>query len=143
MITWKHKPSKGAVMQYASLFLFAVILGQIVFSGFIPIKNLAIRATENIAGIIGVAGTVAPNEYNQLATQFEQKDKDLAQRELAISTREQALFSGNDRITLYVLFGMTGFLLILLLLNFYLDWKRGKLIEMATTSHHDELTTRL
>lgn len=144
MAIWENKPNTKAAVQYAALLLVMIaVFAQLALSGLTPVKNIALRATENIAGIIGVAGTVAPNEYNALAAQFDQKDKSLTMREQDLALREQALLSGNDRITLNVLFGITGLLLMLISLNFYFDWKRDTPAEGHVPSHADEFTTRL
>lgn len=146
MAIWKDKLGKRATIQYAAIFVVGfAILAQLTFSGFTPIKNIALQATGNIAGVIGIAGSVAPNEYSDLAAQIDQKGKELTLREQTLTLREQALFSGNDGITLDVLFGITGLLLLLISLNFYYDWRRGSSVEYVGPAHphQDEMTTRL
>ncbi len=144
MAIWKDKVGKKATIQYAAILIVGfAVLTQLTFDGFAPIKNIALQATENIAGVIGIAGSVAPNEYNDLAAQIDQKNEELTLREQALAVREEALFSGNDRITLDVLFGITGLLLLLISLNFYYDWRRGPSVDYVGPSHRDEMTTRL
>ncbi len=84
-----------------------------------------------LGNVIGVSAAVPPNEFNSLAAQFAQREKDLDARAAALSAREQSLLSELDarqesRMTLVYtyLFGFTLFLLALVLVNYYLDFHR-------------------
>lgn len=63
---------------------------------------------------------VAQNPYNQAAQQIEQKQNELAARESALNQ----IASKENRLMLY-LFTAMGALLILVGINFYLDYKRS------------------
>lgn len=63
---------------------------------------------------------VAANPYNQAAVQIEQKQAELQARETAVN---QAADRQNHRLN-YLFAAMAG-LLVLILLNFYLDFRRS------------------
>ncbi len=84
-----------------------------------------------LGNAIGISAAVPPNEFNSLAAQFEQREKDLDARAEALSAREQSLLSEldarqKDRMTIVYsyLFGFTVFLLSLVIVNYYLDFHR-------------------
>lgn len=118
----------------------------------ISLPVMAKNAYENVASVSSMSASVPPSEYSYLAMQFAQKEGELTSREQALLAREQAFgaeyqkaIDANKRLTLYVLGGVTALLLLLILLNFYLDLQRGK-SETKKEVNHDhrgEFTTRL
>jgi hypothetical protein len=68
---------------------------------------------------------VPPNEFNSLALQLSEKEKILTARETALAIREEALAPENQALTIIVLYGAIAIILLLLFLNFYLDWRRA------------------
>lgn len=136
--------------QYLALIVAIVLLGQ--FS----LPETALRAVrdsafQNMAAVAtGLGAAVQPNEYNSLAQQLEQKKGELTDRERALLAREEAFgkeyadtVAARDRYALYALSGIVLILIFLLLLNFYLDIKRGKSLAARPLAHQGELTTRL
>jgi hypothetical protein len=85
-----------------------------------------------IGGVIGVSAAIPPNEWNSLASALAQKEAELNTRESALSLREQSIAAEVDvmqqsrekRIYGY-LFGVTTILFLLVISNFYLDYRRG------------------
>lgn len=84
-----------------------------------------------IGSVIGVSAAVPPNEFNSLVAQLSEREKDLDARAAALSAREQSLLSDLDarqkdrmRGVYTYLFGFTFFLLLLVLVNYYLDYHR-------------------
>jgi hypothetical protein len=79
-----------------------------------------------------MSASVTPTELNQYTAQLTQKERELAEREAALSEREIAVTltsgsntSSNERIT-YILAGILFILLVLILLNYVLDYLRMK-----------------
>ena len=140
----EHAHKERKIAGYVALVAILVLIVQLVSIGSFPIKRIAFQATENLATIIGVAGSVAPNEFNQLAQQFDKKEKELTSREQGLALREQSLLNTkDDHKILYMMIGI-GILIFLLLLNFYLDWKREKHGWSNPSIRHDgDLLTRL
>jgi hypothetical protein len=122
----KHR---GVILGYlAGIWALSVLIlaGGDIFSG------VRIQA-EGLASVIGVSAAVPPNEFNTLAAQFAQREKELDAREMALSAREQSLLSEldsrqKDRMrTVYLyLFGFTLVLFLLVLVNYYLDYHRNE-----------------
>lgn len=85
-------------------------------------------AREFVAAV-GASAGVLPNEYNTLAQSLFQKETEVNQRERALAEREaEVMREGSRKDTLLISLALSvGFLLmVLILLNFYLDWKRRK-----------------
>jgi hypothetical protein len=113
---------------------------------------MARNAYENVASVSSMSVAVPPSEYSYLAMQFAQKEGELTSREQALLAREQAFgaqyqeaIDANKRLTLYVLGGVTALLLLLILVNFYLDIQRekGEIKKEVHRDHSGEFTTRL
>lgn len=111
-----------SVLAIASVTLFIWTFHQpfIQSSTFMYVRALA---------AVGVQATVEPNGWNTLAAQIDAKQKELDAREAALSTREQALQAESSAGFLspeWYTTILALILLILVLLNFYLDWRRGE-----------------
>ena len=83
-----------------------------------------------LASVIGMSASVQPTELNLITAQLTEKEQELAAREAALSEREISvnLTSGagdNDTAT-YVLASILFILLVLILLNYVLDYLRIK-----------------
>lgn len=85
------------------------------------------------ANAIGVNVEIEPNQYNTLAAQLKEKEQELYEQEIAIAEAERRILEQykedrkqNRLIFLYVSF-ISGVLLLLILINFYMDWnKKGR-----------------
>lgn len=75
---------------------------------------------------VGVGAGVAPSEFSELAAQIDAKERELEAREAALleaeERAEQTVFSAPFTIEWYVTL-LAFILLILVLLNFYLDYR--------------------
>lgn len=82
---------------------------------------------QNLAQTIGVSAAVPENEYNSLAQQLAAKDAELAQREKVLLDREEGT-SGNQisSVAVWLMAGSSLILLLLILLNYYTDWRRAQ-----------------
>ena len=72
--------------------------------------------------------SIEPNEYNRLAQEIKEKQEELERREAVVVEKEAVSAEDkvvNDRVVAYVI-AISSLLLILVILNFYLDWRRRK-----------------
>lgn len=143
----------SVTLQYALLVGAIVVSGQLAASG-VSLSALTSAAYQNLASIATLSASVPATRENTLALQFLQKEGDLTLREQELIERERslglkydAMIAQNKRLTLYVLGSVTFLLLLLILLNFYLDIRRDEEDRagrrLVDTDHHAEFTTRL
>ena len=84
-----------------------------------------------LANAVGMSAGVAPTELNQYTAQLTQKERELDEREAALAEREIEVSlstqsaAGNDTAT-YLLASVLFILLVLILLNYTLDYLRLK-----------------
>lgn len=85
-----------------------------------------------LANAVGISVGVAPTELNQYTAALTQKERELNEREAALKQREISVNlsdggvgSANTRAT-YILSGILFILLVLILLNYTLDYLRLK-----------------
>lgn len=106
----------------------------------------------NSASAIGVGAAVGDNGINSLAADLEKRSGELNERERSLAAREAALgeeyraaIAENNRLTIYVLASVTVFLIFLIGLNFYMDYKRAQRgdDDAPMVHRHGELQTRL
>lgn len=110
--------------------LFSIALFSVTFgSAFLTSVSRGAASFGNFLGAqVGVSVGVAPNEFTKIAQEVTLKQEELEARELAIIEREKALEKREEvasifNIEWYVTI-MAFILLLLILLNFYLDWRR-------------------
>jgi hypothetical protein len=82
-----------------------------------------------VASVIGMTAAVQPTELNELTAALTEKQRELEAREAALEEREIAvtLTTGNDArddTATYILASVLFILLILILLNYTLDYLR-------------------
>lgn len=84
-----------------------------------------------VASAIGMSASVQPTELSTLTAALTQKEQELLEREAALKAREiQVNLSGGaagdaDTVT-YILAGILFILLVLILLNYALDYLRAR-----------------
>ena len=124
-------------LRHATLILAIVLVGQLGFQH-VSFSTLALRAFDNLASVSSATASITPNEYNTLAEQFSEKDKQLTGREQELLAREKALdekyqaeIAATRRTTLFTILGATLVLVLLILANFYFDIKREEERERA------------
>lgn len=94
--------------------------------------NLSLGPKEfarELGAAVGASAGVLPNEYNTLAQSLLQKETEVNQKAAALAVREAAVMqqgSEKDTKLVFVVLSVGVLLLILILLNFYLDWRRRK-----------------
>ncbi len=83
-----------------------------------------------LANAIGISAAVQPTELNQYTAALTQKERDLNAREAALSEREISVnLSGgslNGDRTTYILASVLFIMLILIVLNYALDFLRSR-----------------
>ena len=86
-------------------------------------SRLTLSAENMFAGAIGAFAAVPANPDNTLASQLQQKERELDARESAIQLLEKRT-QANTVATYSFILSISLF--ILLSINFYLDWRRSK-----------------
>ncbi len=91
-------------------------------------SRMAQNTHQYLANAIGISASVKSTELNQYTAKLTQIERDLINREAAITERELALglsegASDNQKVT-YILASILFILLILILLNYTLDYLR-------------------
>lgn len=116
------------LLRTSALTLALVLLFQSGLLG--PLTHqLANNAGLYVANTIGINAAVAPNEYNVITAELTRMQTDLEARERAVAEREIAVGlkeNGQPDTTTFVLAGVLFILLTLIILNYVLDFIRGR-----------------
>ncbi len=89
-----------------------------------------------VASVIGVGASVAPTELNQLTAELTAQKRELDAREAALKERELNIglgSGGSENYSTYVLASILFILLVLILLNYTLDYLRSREERNAVT----------
>jgi hypothetical protein len=78
-----------------------------------------------LASAIGIRAAVEPTPINTLAAQLAQRDKELAEREIAINLKEAKASSAPD-VSTFILSVVVFVLLVLMVINYTLDYRRAR-----------------
>lgn len=140
-----YKESKRTIaLQYGVLIAGMVLMTQLSVAQ-LTLTDMASRAKENIATVIGMSVGVPPNEVNVFAQALQNKEIELSERERALDLREREIravvleeTAKGNRITLYVIFAITSLLVALIAINFYLDMVRRKPEETLASREHSD-----
>jgi hypothetical protein len=133
MIT--HMSTKQALIYHQCLRSSALLLiALLIFdSGFIsPLtKQLSNNTYNYVANVISVGAAVAPTELNILTAELTAQKKALEDREKNLKEREMAVGLGGETqsskdISTYVLSVLLFIILVLLTLNYALDFSRER-----------------
>jgi hypothetical protein len=116
--TLYHKLLRVSALSLALVLLFASgILSPVT-------KQLSSNAGSYIATAIGINAAVLPNEVNTLSAQLQQREKELQQREIAVELKESA--QGVGGLSTFIMSTLLFVLLVLIILNYVLDFIRGR-----------------
>lgn len=92
-------------------------------------KYLANNTQSYMASVIGVGASVAPTELNRFTAELTTMERELSLREAALREREIAVGIIDGRVSrdysTYILAGILFILLVLILLNYTLDYLRS------------------
>lgn len=121
-----------ALLRICALTLSLVLL---FVSGILsPItKQLSGDAGSYMANAIGMNAVVPINEINTLSAQLAARDQELSDREIAINLKEATAGTGN--ITTFIMSVLLFILLVLIVLNYALDFIRNKPVTVARKQH--------
>ena len=89
----------------------------LIFVGVLGQKNLLSQKGE----VVGAFASVAPNPYNTLAKELLNREAELNERERHIVERQEK----SQQTPTWIVYILGGFG-SLLVLNFYLDWRRDR-----------------
>ena len=89
----------------------------------------------HMANVVGVSVGVSPNELNQLTGRITELETELAAKErlIAVNVRDNTAASGTDTST-FVLGAILFILLVLIVLNYALDFARSRKFAYEKTS---------
>ncbi len=91
-----------------------------------------VRQTERyVASVVGVQASVPPTELNQYTAALSSWERELEQREAAIREREITLrqtdgLAAENNYSTFILSALLFILLVLIVLNYVLDWLRAR-----------------
>lgn len=107
-------------------FLCYIIIAFLFVLGVNPI-DIGKFIGAGMGSAVGMSLSVPENPFNRLAFQLKEKEESLNQREVELNEREQALkSSGGQNIIFIILAAGIGVLFVLVMLNYYFDYKRRK-----------------
>lgn len=120
------------ILRTSALTLAFVLLFQ---SGTLsPLTHELSEQTERyLANAIGMYAAVPPNEFNQITAALTAKENELASREATLHERELAVGINDDGsqptpdYTTFILSSILFILLVLIVINYILDYRRGRL----------------
>ncbi len=92
--------------------------------------SLALNTHQYLAQAVGMSAAINPTDLNMLTAELTKQQRDLAAREDAISEREieigLAAGENPNETSTYVLAGILFMLLVLIVINYTLDYLRAK-----------------
>lgn len=120
------------ILRTASLVLALVLLFESGLLG--ETTQQFSRATGvQIATVVGVKAEVPENEYNVFTAEITKRQQELDEREAAITAREidaravdNGVVAGSSGLSTYILSSILFVLLVLIVLNYVLDWARAR-----------------
>lgn len=127
------------VLRVAALTCALVLLFE---SGLVsPItKELSQSTHLYLMSAVGMTASVQPNELNQMTARLTQREQELAQREAALSEREINVgitdSAQSSDIPVYILSVLLFIILVLIVLNYALDYMRMK--ELTALQRHEQ-----
>lgn len=124
--TWYHSVLRVAVAVVAVVLLFS--------SGVLmpATRDIAYDARLHIANTVGVQASVQPTELNQYTAMLTQREQELVAREAALEQREISVGlnsgarSANTDYSNYILASILFIMLVLIVLNYTLDFIRSR-----------------
>lgn len=126
------------MLKKAALFALIVLAGLLLFG--IASRTKLAYLDQTFLAQVGVSVGVLPNQYNTLNDQLNQKAAYLDERQAYLDAQQAALASstaalnspsGNPYLA-YLTVAIAG-LAVLVLLNFYFDWRRSRRKEKSSS----------
>lgn len=119
----KHARRRASIIRVV-LLGFAVSLGMYAIVQAPPALLIAGASKMLANAVVGMSAGVPENPYNSLAQELAAKEASLNERESAMTTRLEKNSGEPSLLTIYS-FILSGVLFVLLLLNYYFDWRRS------------------
>ena len=110
------------------IFLVLIIIAFFTVIGINPV-DVSKFVGSKIGRAVGMSISVPENPFNKLALQLKEKESQLAVREKELAAREQELNkTGNQDTLIWLLITGIGVLFVLIFLNYFLDYRRKKIV---------------
>lgn len=115
--------------------VFAVVFALVLVFESGLVSKSTIKLSQNahmyVANAVGMSASVQPNELNQITAVLTQREKELDEREAALEEREIAINLSTNGDTdsdkaVFILSSILFILLVLILLNYTLDYLRAR-----------------
>jgi Na+/H+-translocating membrane pyrophosphatase len=110
-----------------SAILFALVLFMYATSVDAPSALVATARSMVGSAVVGMTAGVEPNPYNSAAGQLAQKQNELESREQLVRAYEGGSLTGT-RVLAAASFLVSILVLVLVALNYYMDFRRGRRI---------------
>jgi hypothetical protein len=111
------------------LFLLIIIVGFFSLIGLNPI-NITEFLGAKFGQAVGMSVSIPENPFNRIALQLKEKENNLNEREAALSAKEKQIsqteIGGGQNNLMRVLIVGIIILFILVIVNYYLDYRRRK-----------------
>lgn len=127
-----HHPSHTVYHRILRISVLVCAIALVFESGIVSESTAVLSQNTHsyLANAVGMSAGVAPTELNQYTAALTQKERELEAREAALSEREIAVnlttgSSSNERVT-YILAAILFILLVLIVLNYLLDYLRSR-----------------
>lgn len=106
-------------------------------------KQLSIQTEQYLASVVGASASVTPNGLNEVTAALTARETNLHERENALRERELSLGLQNggapsNDYTVYILSVILFILLVLIVMNYILDFMRNQ--SPVTTSRYGTMT---
>jgi hypothetical protein len=112
------------------LFFALILVSFLFYLGINPIDvGRYVGSRFSYAVGIGTSASITPNPFNTLALQLKEKENKLDAREKTVDQKESDLRSAlllQNRLLWVLLIGIV-ILFVLIVVNFFMDWKRRKI----------------
>ncbi|RLC38044.1 hypothetical protein DRH27_03215 [Candidatus Falkowbacteria bacterium] len=108
-------------------FFVLILVSFFYYAGLNPV-DISRFVGAKIGSAVGMSISVQENPFNKLALQLKEKEENLTQKEKDLAQRENALNAANSpqiKLVFFLAVGITV-LFILVLINFYFDYKRKR-----------------
>ncbi len=113
-----HKFLRVSALSLALVLLFVSGL-------FSPVTHeLSLNTGSYLATAIGINASVLPTDVNTLSAQLVQRQQELDAREIEVSLKESSAHSGDT--STFILSIILFIILVLIVLNYVLDFTRGR-----------------
>jgi hypothetical protein len=119
------KRTVGAIHKLRVYLLLIITFSFLYLAGVNPVK-VSFFIGAHISRAVGMDVSVPENPFNKLALQLKEKEQLLNLREADLNKREASTADNRNDLYLAILGGGVILLFLLVMINYYLDYKRRK-----------------